>query len=87
MSKARQTSENRKQKRHYLKQAKKKMSNSEFLELKKALAEQGRESHIELLKEHLKEEQEILGNKEAKLREEYVAEGLKKKDIEQNSLR
>tara|TARA_R110000787_G_scaffold213215_1_gene322778 strand:+ start:149 stop:460 length:312 start_codon:yes stop_codon:yes gene_type:complete len=76
------TSENRKQKRHYLKQAKKKMSTSEFLELKKALAEQGKESRIELLKETLEKEQETLGNQEAKLREGFVADGMKKKDID-----
>ena len=76
-------SERRRQRRHYLKQVKKQMSNQEFQDLKKSFANEGKNMRIEELRESLEEEKDILANKEGELRASFKKQGLKKKEIDQ----
>jgi uncharacterized protein YlxW (UPF0749 family) len=75
-------SERRRQKRYYLKQMKKKMSTKEFTELKRMMADEGRRTRIEDLREHLQKEQDNLANEEGKKREQLKSMGLSKKEID-----
>jgi len=75
-------SSRRQQRRSFLKQIKKNMPASEFKELKRQFAEEGRQMRLEELRQHLEMEKEILANKEGEMREKLKAEGLKKKEID-----
>jgi len=75
-------SERRKSKRNYLKQMKKKMTTSEFKELKQMMAEEGRRTRVEDLREHLQTEQDQLAVIEGKKREELKSSGMTKKQID-----
>jgi hypothetical protein len=58
------------------------MPESQFKEIKRQFAEEGRQMRIEELRQSLEEEKEILANKEGVMREELKAQGLKKKEID-----
>lgn len=72
----------RRQRRNFLKQIKKTMPASEFKELKRQFAEEGKKMRIEELRQYLEAEKEVLANKEGEMREQLKADGLTKKQIE-----
>ena len=77
------TSDRRKQRRHYLKTVKKKMSSEAYKELKDSFKEEGKRMRIEELRESLEEEKDILANQEGEMRNTYKKQGLSKKEIDQ----
>tara|TARA_R110001592_G_scaffold259504_1_gene523521 strand:+ start:259 stop:573 length:315 start_codon:yes stop_codon:yes gene_type:complete len=77
-------SDRRKSKRNYLKTMKKKMSSSEFKELKRLMAEEGKRTRTDELRESLQEEQDNLANIEGKKRDELKENGMSKKDIDKH---
>ena len=88
---ARVTSERRKQRRHYLKYMKKQIgrsldgvvfTTSDFADLKRKFAEEGKQARIDDLREKLNEEQDNLANQEGEMREKLKSEGKKKKEID-----
>jgi hypothetical protein len=79
---SKQTSQRRKERRHYLKHLKKRLPSSEFNEIKKKFQDEGRQLRIEDLREHLEEEKEKLAHQEGEMRDNLKKEGLKKKEID-----
>ena len=84
-------SDRRRQRRNYLKMAKKMIgcevegaifTNSDFEEMKRGFRNEGKRLRIEDLRESLEAEQDALAHKEGELREQYKAQGLKKKEID-----
>jgi len=79
---SKQTSQRRKERRHYLKYLKKKLPVSEFNEIKRKFQEEGKQLRIEDLRDYLEEEKEKLAHQEGEMRDKLKSEGLKKKEID-----
>ena len=75
-------SQRRRERRHYLKQIKKRVPSSKFEEIKKQFQEEGKNLRLEDLRESLEAEKEKLAHQEGIMREKLKSEGLKKKEIE-----
>jgi len=79
---AKQDSERRRQRKFFLKQAKKRMTTKEFEQLKKEFREEGRKLRVEDLRESLEAEKEKLANQEGVKRDQLKSQGLSKKEID-----
>lgn len=77
-----QGSERRKQRKHFLKQMKKRLSTIEFNEMKKEFREEGKTLRVNDLRESLDIEKEKLGEQEGLKRDKLKADGLSKKEID-----
>ncbi len=75
-------SQRRRERRHFLKQIKKRVSTAEFDKIKKQFQEEGKSLRIEDLRESLEAEKEKLAHQEGLMREKLKADGLKKKAID-----
>ena len=76
-------SQRRRERRHYLKQLKKRVPASEFKAIKESFKAEGKKLRLEDLRESLEEEKEKLAHQEGEMRKSLKEQGFKKKEIDQ----